>query len=381
MSHSSKSSLKLSLFGSFLCICMLTSVAKAATPNFGDWSGDFRFRAERVTNTTKADLLRERIRVRLVSKWEVNPQTSFKLGLATGALDARSSNQTLGNTTSAFGGYTPYINLAELSYKAASDLTVTVGKVKNPLFTVSELVWDADVNPDGVAFQYGNAPKEGFGLFTTGGIFSLDEWLKNTGVTGAKLFAIQQGFTYSQGDYSAKAALAYNVFTDVDGKSLGNGNATLASGKNNTLTGGKLKYGYQPLVLAASSSLKGFFGLPVATVYTEDVLNPSVQDTFRNQAYLVGVKFGTAKVKESGDWQVDANYRYLQTDAVLDLFTESDFYSGMTGVKGLKLGFNYGLASNTSFGLSTYFTEVLDTVAGTAGATEAIVQADLKFDF
>jgi hypothetical protein len=47
------------------------------------------------------------------------------------------------------------------------------------------------------------------------------------------------------------------------------------------------------------------------------------------------------------DWQVSVAYRYLEADAVLDAFTDSDFHLGGTNNKGFILGAQYGLSKNT----------------------------------
>ena len=62
-----------------------------------------------------------------------------------------------------------------------------------------------------------------------------------------------------------------------------------------------------------------------------------------NQGYLVRVGFGYPKPKRWGEWNVGASYRYLQTDAVLDSLTDSDFHLGGTNSKGYTLSGTLGL--------------------------------------
>jgi hypothetical protein len=46
------------------------------------------------------------------------------------------------------------------------------------------------------------------------------------------------------------------------------------------------------------------------------------------------------------DWQLSLAYRYLEKDAVLDAYTDSDFHLGGTNNKGFILGAQYGLGKN-----------------------------------
>jgi hypothetical protein len=50
-------------------------------------------------------------------------------------------------------------------------------------------------------------------------------------------------------------------------------------------------------------------------------------------------------------WQVFGAYKYLERDAVLDAFNDSDFHLGGTNNKGFILGGLYGLDRNVSVGL------------------------------
>jgi hypothetical protein len=52
-------------------------------------------------------------------------------------------------------------------------------------------------------------------------------------------------------------------------------------------------------------------------------------------------------VETRGSWRAVVGYRYLQRDAVIDGYTDSDFhYFGGTNAKGYYLVGNYGLANH-----------------------------------
>ena len=62
-----------------------------------------------------------------------------------------------------------------------------------------------------------------------------------------------------------------------------------------------------------------------------------------NQGYLVRLTVGTPKPRKWGEWSLAADYRYLETDAVLDSLTESDFHLGGTNAKGYSIAGSLGL--------------------------------------
>ncbi len=69
-----------------------------------------------------------------------------------------------------------------------------------------------------------------------------------------------------------------------------------------------------------------------------------------NEGYQVGVQIGTPKLKTWGDWSATLAYRYLESDATLDAFTDSDFHLGGTNTKGFIIGAEAGLAKNMVLG-------------------------------
>lgn len=67
-----------------------------------------------------------------------------------------------------------------------------------------------------------------------------------------------------------------------------------------------------------------------------------------NIGWLANATIGHAKVYKKGSWSAFGEYRYLQSDAVLDAYTDSDLYLGGTNVKGYIIGAEYGLADRVS---------------------------------
>ena len=70
-----------------------------------------------------------------------------------------------------------------------------------------------------------------------------------------------------------------------------------------------------------------------------------------NDAYQAQVRVGYPVVRNRGDWQSHFGYRYVESDAVLDAFTDSDFHLGGSNAKGYYLGGSVGFATNAAISL------------------------------
>jgi hypothetical protein len=65
-----------------------------------------------------------------------------------------------------------------------------------------------------------------------------------------------------------------------------------------------------------------------------------------NTGWLARLTVGNTKIAAFGDWNAHVGYKYLESDAVIDAFADSDFGLGGTNLKGYFVGANYGLAQN-----------------------------------
>jgi hypothetical protein len=64
------------------------------------------------------------------------------------------------------------------------------------------------------------------------------------------------------------------------------------------------------------------------------------------QGWLARVTVGDKVIKRLWDWNVHAGYKYLESDATIDAFVDSDFGLGGTNLKGYFVGGNVGLSDN-----------------------------------
>lgn len=65
-----------------------------------------------------------------------------------------------------------------------------------------------------------------------------------------------------------------------------------------------------------------------------------------NQGWLARMTVGNKEVKHLWDWNAHVGYKYLESDAMVDAFVDSDFGLGGTNLKGYFIGGNVGLGEN-----------------------------------
>ena len=146
---------------------------ESATTSAGKWKlstpvtelelyGDARLRYEiRSGETDSQDTLQRnlpRYRLRLGLRGILADDWFFGVRLETGT-NPRSSNVTFGDDSG--GGNGPFaknsdgifVGQAYLGYKGFKDITLTVGKMANPMVSTL-MVWDPDINPEGLAEQW-----------------------------------------------------------------------------------------------------------------------------------------------------------------------------------------------------------------------------------
>jgi hypothetical protein len=96
-----------------------------------------------------------------------------------------------------------------------------------------------------------------------------------------------------------------------------------------------------------------------------------------NMGWLGRVTVGDKEIKQLGDWNVHAGYKYLESDAMIDAFVDSDFGLGGTNLKGYFLGGNYGLSENV---WATVRWMSATNIAGVPYAVD-VLQVDLNAKF
>ncbi|GAB2874497.1 putative porin [Paraburkholderia jirisanensis] len=92
------------------------------------------------------------------------------------------------------------------------------------------------------------------------------------------------------------------------------------------------------------------FNAPATPVNNFNNANPSAttvtQADYRSggNGFLFKATLGEPQTHEKGQWNFSVAYKYLQPDAVLDAFTDSDFHLGGTNAKGYVIAAEYAVA-------------------------------------
>ncbi len=351
------------------------------------------FRAD--TNTlsfgnSTVDRYYAQVRARLGLTAKVNDKLEAGITLATGnTTNPVSTNSTLGDTLNKKNFL---LDQAYLKWSPLPGLTVSGGRFENPWFG-TDLVWDQDINFDGLAMSWKPELGGGTSLFFTAGAFPIEEMEMKS--HDKWLFGGQVGVNYKYQDkLTATLAAAYYHFDNITGKSIerlkgdtdwsrpkfqqkGNTVFYLDPNDNPSFTGGGTSYlGYAAEFNELNISTKIDYAIcenhhvTLIGDYVNNIgYNRADVDARVGQAivketegFQVGLSVGTPDVRAAWDWKVMLNYKYLEADAVVDGFTESDFHLGGTNAKGWITGVDLGLARNVWLN-TRWFTA--DSISGT----------------
>ncbi|MFH1406674.1 MAG: putative porin [Candidatus Omnitrophota bacterium] len=317
---------------------------------------DFRLRYEWQHDRGQDDNYRLRIRARAGLRAQVNKEMAFGAGIATGRTnDPRSTNVTLGTSGSA---NTPasakdiVLNYAYGEYKPFDGLMLTAGKFQNPLWLPTDILWDSDINPDGVAVQLGYKLNSVLNLFANNMYFIMRNDDRNT--ARPFMFAFQPGFNWEINDtLNFKGAVSYYGVTSVEGK------ARFSNQSTNSLVNNNYKYDYGTInpsfELGVKEPVEGL--IPYFGIFGDYVSN--FYATKGRAGYDIGFRLGYDKIDDKGQWRLKAMYVLLERDAWLDIFPESSRYSGRTNIRGVDGVFEYGIAKNSSVAAHYYCSESL----------------------
>ena len=343
---------------------------------------DFNFAngGTNLKNTSK-DRDRARVRARLGAKIKVNDWMSGGIRITTGGLnDPISPNQT---QEAASAKYTVGLDRAYVNAEVAPWLNMVGGRFTNPFFS-TDLMWDQDLAFDGAAASFTPKLTDSWSAFATLGAFPLDE-IERSDIEESKskwMYGSQAGIKWTSANLSTvKIGVALYDFDNVEGQTndpllVGSSapfNSTVPafrtkgnsfydinnSGGANELFG--LSSKFRNLNVTAQVDLATFN--PVHIILTGDYVKnigfdekeiakrTGLLSSFipekQTDAYQVKLTVGMPTTYKLHDWQAFAAYKRIEADAVLDAYTDSDFYLGGTNAKGWIVGASYGLGENT----------------------------------
>ncbi|WP_409279247.1 putative porin [Pseudomonas defluvii] len=328
--------------------------------------GDVRLRYEDVNvdnpNASSGNQDRERVRARVGFYSEINPQVDAGVRVATGSSsDARSTNQSLDKY---FEKKSLWVDQAYLDWHptAVPNLHLIGGKMNQPWVSMGDIIWDSDINPEGLAVTY-KTNLGGAELFGSAGHYTLKDNVDGDGVQfkhDAQLYHGQLGTRFAAAD-TVKVTVGGSIYGYDNDKE-----SSVLQSFGNTTNEFNLVEGFGQIDFTG-------FAIPLSA-YGQFVKNTESTDG-EDKAWLAGVK------TKLGAWSLDYNYRDVQRNAVVSLFTDSDFGAGFTGSRGHKFKVGYEIDKNFSVG-TTYLMAKTDlSQLPNSDADVDTLQVDLEAKF
>jgi hypothetical protein len=328
---------------------------------------------------TTENRIRFRGRARLAVESDLTDSITTGMRLVTGnTSDLVSETQTLDGTTPyAFGVDQLYIRWDERNSQRFPWLSVVGGRFANPYQTPTDLIFHKDLTFTGMAatgrFGFGDGSAEQSNIFLTVGGQQLqeiefspqDKWLVGAelgtnlrwgeaqklrftaafydyfNVTGRLNPADQPGLY----NYTAPAFLRFGNTLFNIANTPGNTSQLYALASKYRLADVNATYtfGVGRYTLGVTADAVKNFGYNAAAVEA----NTGYYVAPRVKGYQVEGSFGYPTVLSAGAWRAVVGYRYLQRDAVIDAYTDSDFhYFGGTNARGYYFVGDIGLANH-----------------------------------
>jgi len=294
-------------------------------------------------------------------------------------------------------------------------LAISAGRFDNPFYTVSELVWDEDVGFDGIGLTARYRISDNVVPFLAGGAFPLFNTDLNFSSNQPSKFKSTDKYLYGgqfgvevklPNKFQLKVAGAYYYFDGAEGKlstpytpltasDAGDTDGTrpsfaqkgntytplrniVADASNNFGTINQWQYfglasKFRPVVLTGQIDYNGFEPVQISLMgeYVKNLgfnrrdiagkavnnfsavtaANPNGAFAGGDTAWYLGLRAGHPVLQKRGQWQAGVNYRYIESDAVIDGFNDSDFGLGGTNQKGYTLWGTYATSARTSLSM------------------------------
>jgi hypothetical protein len=372
------------------------------------WSGDARVRLENFWNDEDEagseidDRSRFRYRLRVGALAPIHEYVDAGFRLASGEDDIRSTNQSAGQNDPDFDPDSIFIDQAYVTLKAPSDwfgegstLRVTGGKIANPFLWRNGkdyMLWDPDINPEGIGVSFGMKPTELVSLYANTGYFILDE---NSSARDPHVLGVQGGIGFAPTATTELGGRAtwyewHSLDTDFFGRAQGFDSGT---GGGGNLDGGLTEGGVCAAVdtdvppdgeldacsgssggsfgageLAAYFKWAGLEGWPIL-VFGHYARNFDAESGGTNLAgdagagasdedtgWGAGVEVGDKKeyaLLGAGYYAVEANFWPAQ-------FTDSDLFDGFTNRKGWTVYAVRQIFTNTDLSLELFHSEAIE---------------------
>jgi hypothetical protein len=370
--------------------------------------GDIRVRHEGFYQDKVNARNRYRIRLRIGSRLHISDELEGGVRLVIGdPNEIVANNQTM---TDVFTRKPINIDNAYITFRPGksfglekSFFSLTAGKFSVNFFRPravmgSELLFDEDLSPEGAAEELTLFEGKDFfrSLKVAAGQWSIKEFFPGR---DSYMLGEQVQLTVAP---TAKSQLTLALADYYFGRSDAiaqerNRNAQLVLTNSVRLRNGQIVRGGNLITTNTNNPIQGFAGgfhivnasgqLTWDTGYARWPLSfmfdyaHNVKAKFgKNDAYLIGA--GIGQTRNPGDWAFSALWTRVETDAVISMFTLSDYgRRGGTNVQGPIAKIDYMLLPRLTLTAKGYFVNLIDRPTGLTNSTVNRVQFDALFAF
>jgi len=417
--------------------------------------GDMRVRYEQRQGTTPDfmpgtpgpdDTLkrsRERYRLRFGIRGTLMDDWFFGLRFET-STNPRSTNVTFGDDAGPFGKASDTLGVGQayLGYRGFKDITLEAGKIPNPLVTTL-MVWDADINPEGLSEQWKHTFNLDFGggskpavesyskdgknavaavesepfkvkldLFVNLAQFVYDDMnpenpLGARPVAGGRLVPNTDAWMFAW-QIGARLNFPKNVYFQVapvlytyggNGDTFNGFYVGGQQGLSNTASMATNQVGINSLLVLEVPAEFGFkIGEIPFRIFSDFAVNFDADDRARaaghpeagdqRYAYQIGASIGQLKTKH--DMQLQAWWQHTEQFALDPNLVDSDFFDSRVNIEGIVVQGGYAISDAIIFNLSYGYGRRADKSLGTGGVGDIginpmdkyqIFQGDLNVKF
>jgi hypothetical protein len=417
---------------------------------YGDARVRYEYRGGRTANDVDhpndwLERERERYRVRIGLRGVLADDWFFGIRLET-STSPRSTNVTFGDDSGVNGPFSKdsdriSIGQAYLGYRGFPDITLTVGRMPQPLVTTL-MTWDADINPEGLAEQWkhtfnfefggGGAAESAQGYSKEGGkavvttqaasepfklkidvfanfaqyvyddsnpenpIGPRPEGVPNT---DAFLLAWQVGakVNFPKNFYVQIAPTVYNYTGNGDtfNKHFIGGDKTLTNSDSLATNQTGIN---SLLVLDVPMEIGWKIGELPVRIFGDFAVNLDGDDRAAaaghpdkgDQRYAYQIGAGIGQMKEKGNWQLSAFWQHTEQYSLDPNLVDSDLFDSRVNMEGVGVTAGYMLSGAVFFNLTYGYGWRSDSSLGTGGGGDIainpldqyqIFQADLNVKF
>lgn len=346
---------------------------------------------------------RFRYRLRTALSTKLPNNWAFGVRLETSS-SSRSTNVTMGDDGGPFAKNNDGLFVGQIfaTWTPTPQWTFTAGRMPHPLVTTS-LVWDGDINPEGLAERYKRRDGQNefsvtLGQFVYGSSGNQNVYGGTAGAAGTKdlfLTAWQGGYKrylegtttffqiapvlylYHNTDQNANPAAFNRVFSPTN-----------AAAVNNLVI----------LEVPFEYALKAKSGVPLRAFADVAINFDGKQRAAKfgradldgeNKAWQAGFQYG--KAAKAGEWDARVFYQSIGAFSLDANLVDSDLFDSRTNLRGWAFGGNYALGSATQFSLTLASARrkngsVIAPGSGDVGANNALdrywlLQTDLNIKF